>query len=73
MAKWKQHIEFIPKDEVPAEIPKKIAVKYYICWPDEPKKITQDTCQEIMEKLRNGQWGDIYLTNDPELEEDFRE
>ena len=26
-----------------------------------------------MEKLRNGQWGDIYLTNDPELEEDFLE
>lgn len=73
MTKWKEHIEFIPKDEAPAEIPKEIAVKYYICWPAEPQKITQDTCQKIMKKLRNGEWGDIYLTNDPELEEDFME
>jgi len=71
MSKWKEYIEFIPKDEVPAEIPREIAVKYYICWPGEPREITPGNCQEILKNLQDGQWGSIYLTNDPDLEENF--
>lgn len=73
MSIWKNYVEFIPKDEVPAEIPDGIAVKYYICWPDEPREITSENCQEILKNLRDGQWGSIYLTNDPDLEEKFME
>lgn len=71
MNKWKEYIEFVPKDEAPAEIPKEIAVKYYICWPGEPKELTPDSCRKILKNLRDGQWRNIYLTNDPDLEEDF--
>lgn len=71
MGKLREYTEFIPEDETPDRIPWEIAVKYYICWPDAPGEITHDSCQEILENLRNGQWGDIYLTNDPDLEGDF--
>lgn len=71
MNNWKEYTEFIPKNEIPAASPKEIAVKYYILWPDEPKEITPDNCQEILKNLRNGQWENIYLSNDPELEENF--
>ena len=70
MSKQIEHIEFVPKDEVPAEIPNGIAVKYYVCWSDEPKELTAKNCQKILKNLRDGQWGSIYLTNDPDLEED---
>ena len=70
MSRLIEHIEFVPKDKVSAEIPNEIAVKYYICWPDEPKEITSESCQEILKNIRDGQWSSIYLTNDPDLEED---
>ena len=73
MSKIKEYIEFIPKNESPATMPEGIAVKYYVCWPDEPEEITPDNCRTILENLRNGQWGSIYLTNDPDLEEDIME
>lgn len=71
MSQWVEHEEFIPKSETPAEMPKGIVVKYYLCWPGEPEKITEQRCQEIMNNLQNGNWGDIYLTNNPDLEEDL--
>lgn len=71
MSKWVECEEFIPKSETPTEIPEGIAVKYYICWPDEPKEITAESCQQIMKNLRDEKWGDIYLTNNPDLEEDI--
>lgn len=71
MSKCKEYIEFIPKAEAPAEIPKGIAVKYYVRWPDEPKEITTDNCRKILKNLREGKWGNIYLTNNWDLEEDF--
>lgn len=71
MSKWVEHEKFIPKSETPMEIPEGIAVKYYICWPDEPKEIIPDNCQQIMKNLRDEKWGDIYLTNNPDLEEDI--
>ncbi|MCI8527895.1 MAG: hypothetical protein HFH82_01890 [Lachnospiraceae bacterium] len=73
MSSWKEHIEFIPKNEVPAAIPEGISVKYYVCWPDEPKEITPDNCEIILKNLRDGEWGDIYLTNNEDLEEDIME
>ena len=73
MSKIKEYMEFIPKNESPAAMPEGIAVKYYVCWPDEPEEITPDNCRTILENLRNGQWGSIYLTNDPDLEEDIME
>ena len=71
MSKFKEHIEFIPKNEHPAAIPEGIAVKYYVCWPDDPKEITSDNCEEILRNLREGEWGNIYLTNNEDLEEDI--
>lgn len=71
MSRWVEREEFIPKSETPAEIPEGIAVKYYICWPDEPREITAESCQQIMKNLRDEKWRDIYLTNNPDLEEDI--
>lgn len=73
MSNIKEHIEFIPKNETPAEMPKGITVKYYVCWPDEPKEITPDSCRQILKNLTDGCWGNIYLTNNPDLEEDIME
>ncbi len=71
MSKYKEYIEFIPKDNSPSEIPKEIAVKYYVCWPDEPKEITPENCKKILKNLWDGKWSSIYLTNNPDLEEDI--
>lgn len=73
MSNMKEYIEFIPKNETPAAMPEGISVKYYVCWPDDPKEITPDNYQQILKNLRDGLWGDIYLTNNPDLEEDIME
>lgn len=71
MSKLVKHEEFISKSETPAEMPEGIAVKYYICWLGEPEEITEEQCQEIMKNLRDEEWGDIYLTNNLDLEEEL--
>lgn len=71
MSEWVKHREFIPKSKVAEKIPKGITVKYYIKWPNKPHKITPDSCQEILKNLQNGKWGNIYLSSDPNLEQDF--
>lgn len=42
MSGIKEYLEFIPKNETPTVMPKGISVKYYVCWPDEPKEINLD-------------------------------
>ncbi len=73
MSNIKEYIEFIPKNETPAAMPKGISVKYYVCWSDEAKEITPDNCQKILKNLRDGRWKNIYLTNNPDLEVDIME
>ena len=71
MEKCINHQEFIPKSEHPEEMPNAIAIKYYICWPEDAKEITSDSLQLILKNLRSGEWESIFLANDDSLEENF--
>ena len=71
MREYIEHREFIPKSERPEEMPNEIAIKYYICWPEEAKEITPDSLRLILKNLRSGEWKSIFLANDDNLEENF--
>ena len=71
MRKCIEHREFIPVAEVPAEMPKGIAIQYYVRWPGEPKEITSNSLSRLKKNLRDGKWENIFLTNDTSFEQNF--
>ena len=71
MSQYIEHQEFVPKSEIPEEMPKRIAIKYYICWPDEAKEITTGSLRRILKNLCSGKWKNIFLTNNDNLEKNF--
>ena len=64
-----EHRSFIPVAEVPAAMPEGISVKYCVHWPGTAREITPDSVQKIMMKLRKGEWTDLFLSYDEDLEE----
>ena len=63
--------EFIPVAKVPAEMPKGIAIQYYVRWPGEPKEITSNSLSRLKKNLRDGIWENVFLTNDTSFEQNF--
>ena len=68
MSQCIEHQQFVPQSEIPEEMPKGIAIKYYICWPDEAKEITTGSLRRILNNLSSGKWKSIFLTNNDNLE-----
>ncbi len=71
MSQCIEHQKFVPQSEIPEEMPKEIAIKYYICWPDEAKEITTGSLRRILKNLSSGKWKSIFLTNNDNLEKNF--
>ena len=71
MRKCIERREFIPVAESPAEMPKGIAIHYYIRWPDRAKEITPASLSRLKKNLRDGKWKNVFLCDAECLEVNF--
>ncbi len=71
MSRCIKHREFIPVAEVPAEMPQGIMMKYYIHGYGKTQKLTVDSLKQVIKKLRKGDWNNIYLADDPDMEDSY--
>lgn len=69
MRKCIEHSEFIPAAEVPAEIPEGIAINYYSHGGSQ--ELTADNLKRVLKKLHRGDWRNIYLAGDPDMEDSY--
>ena len=69
MGNWVKRREFISVSEPPAEMPEGIRIKYYSH--GKTQELTADSLKRVLKKLRRGDWGDIYLADDPDMEDSY--
>ena len=69
MSKCIEHREFIPVAEAPAEMPEGVRIKYYSH--GKTQELTSDSLKRVLKKLHRGDWGDIYLADDPDMEDSY--
>lgn len=71
MRKCIEHREFISVAQPPAEMPEGIAVKYYIHGQGKTQEFTADSLKRVLKKLRGDDWNNIYLADDPDMEDSY--
>ena len=69
MSRCIEHREFIPVAEAPAEMPEGVRIKYYSH--GKTQELTSDSLKRVLKKLHRGDWGDIYLADDPDMEDSY--
>ena len=69
MGNWVKRREFISVSEPPAEMPEGVRIKYYSH--GKTQELTADSLKRVLKKLHRGDWGDIYLADDPDMEDSY--
>ena len=69
MSRCIEHRVFVPVSDAPAKIPEGIVIKYYSH--GKTRELTEDDLKRVLRKLHRGDWDNLYLADDPDMEDSY--